>query len=184
MGRIKRYWLIIIGVLLIQEINAQTNTNFCYMSKLIFEEINSIHYRQMEMNDAWSKKVWSHFISEIDPQGLYLTYDDYKLITAYNDSIDDYIQSSNCQFFLAFLDLFKKRIIGADFIVKQLLKKPLTFSKNDTLVIFKDNQTVFAKDNNELVSRWNNYLKYRALLYLLSGTDTLSSNKSLSLVKT
>jgi carboxyl-terminal processing protease len=175
------YRLLLVLILFYQPGTAQVNINFCNLGKIIFNEINTIHYKQMDMNNAWSEKIWLHYISELDPQGLYLTQSDYLLITSCKDSIDDFLQNSNCLFFHNFFELYKKRILAADSIVKQILKKPLNYNLSDTLTIYKEYQTEYATNRTELIKRWYNFLKYRAMLHIFTGIDSVSlKSKDLS----
>ena len=151
MRKVVLYCQIFSLIITFKQAFSQTNTNFCALGNTIFNEINAVHYHQLNMNDAWSAKIWLYYISEIDPQGLYLTQPDYKYLSSFKDSIDDYLQNSNCTFFSKFLELFKNRVITADSLVKQILQKPLNYNQPDTLIIYNENQQVYAKNRHELL---------------------------------
>ncbi|MRG47934.1 tail-specific protease [Chitinophaga sp. SYP-B3965] len=114
------------------------------------------HYLTPVINDAFSREVWNTYINAIDIRKCIFLQADIDQLKAYQNYLDNEMHGDSLKFFPEITQLYAKRYEETAVIYQQLLSKPFTFSKKDSIGM---EVTGFPKDQSERVNRWRNYLK-------------------------
>lgn len=121
------------------------------------------HYSPKAIDDEFSKKVFSKYLEQLDPDKTVLQQEDVDALRKkYETTIDDEINGAPVQFFLAAGKIFNQRIDEEMPLYKEILSKPFDFTVNES--IQTDSKKLhFAKDRTELHDIVRKRLKYLAL---------------------
>lgn len=134
--------------------------------KLLMETLQYVmsngHYNPIEMNEAFSKRVFSDYMKYLDPQKRYFLQSDYAEFKKHETKLGEYFLNLDVSFFNLTYNRLLERQKEAEKISKEVLEKPFDFSKNETVNLDYDNIS-FAKDRNQLKDRWRKMLKFFAL---------------------
>jgi carboxyl-terminal processing protease len=135
--------------------------------------LNSLHYKQVELNDSTANKLFEKFIQNLDASYLFLIEQDVLQLSAYRDSLDDDIVKFSNQLIEETTLIFEKRLHQADSLVDLILDQTLNYDKNEALDL-KVASSKFAKTEKELYEKWRKLLKSKILegLFILNK-DTL-----------
>lgn len=120
------------------------------------------HFEPRKIDDSFSVAVFNKTLSSFDYRKNFFTQQDINALSQYKYQIDDEINNGSVEFFDAMDTLFKKRIDLAEGYYKEILKKPFTFTGNDSVQLNGDDLD-YAADDAALKKRWEEYLKYLTL---------------------
>ncbi|PLK46461.1 carboxy terminal-processing peptidase [Emticicia sp. TH156] len=120
------------------------------------------HYSPKRIDDAFSKEIFTEYLKRLDPSKRVLLEKDVNRLRKYETRIDDEIHGAPLDFFAALDEIYKVRLVEAEDIYKQLIEKPFTFDKNETIELDWD-KTEFASNETERKDRWRKYLKFQTL---------------------
>jgi len=127
------------------------------------EMLSEIHYSPKKINDEFSKEIFKKYLAEkIDVQKNIFMQSDIQSLRKFETKLDDEIKGGQVQFVPAVSELFKKRILETEQIWKELLSKPLDFSK-DEIANFNTDQVDYPKNDVERKEAWRKRLKYMVL---------------------
>lgn len=127
------------------------------------------HYAPVQWNDTASQRLFNRWLHVLDDDKLYFTRDEINVLNRYASRLDDEMNGPDWEFFQNSLQLYKKAVQRADSLQKQLLSKPLDFTKPDGLQYpFTD----FAASVPELQQRYTRMIKWRILNSIASQLDT------------
>lgn len=130
--------------------------------ELLFGSLNQYHYSPVELNDDFSKKVFSIYLRNIDYNKKYLLQSDVNALSVYKDSIDDQLKSKRHDFYKLITNTIAKRVKEKEKWYKEILSKPLDYSiEEEYETDWK--KTVYSKSENELKREWKIMLKYQVL---------------------
>lgn len=129
----------------------------------ILETVTTIlhdsHYSPIEINDDFSKAVFTTFINSLDPDKRFFLASDIVEFKKHEISIDDLIKANNLIFFNLVYNRVVKRMKETKSICTNLLEKT-----NDYFIDESINRNIalvdFAKNNSELKNRLRIELKY------------------------
>jgi carboxyl-terminal processing protease len=144
--------------------------------KLVGEMLIQAHYSPQQINDAFSKKVYTKFMNDLDPEKTMFLQSDFKTLTRYETRIDDEIKGAKVESFLEIGKVFNKRMEEASLIVKDLLSSPFDFTIKEEVNLDGEKLTVAANEV-ERKDRWRKKLKYMALERFVELQDTRDKNK-------
>ncbi|HEX7845257.1 MAG TPA: tail-specific protease, partial [Chitinophagaceae bacterium] len=131
--------------------------------KLVGDMLSQAHFSPQDVNDAFSKKIFNKFISDLDPEKtMYLQSDMEQLRKKFESRIDDEIKGADVEFFLAAGKVFNSRMEEASVMVADILSKPFDFSVDEDVVLDGDKLDYPATDA-ERKERWRKKLKYMVL---------------------
>lgn len=88
--------------------------------------VASSHYSPQPIDDDFSKKLWSRFLTDLDPQGQLFVQSDLDKLRAFELSLDDEIKGQTPLGFLpAVLKIYRQRVYEASKDYQVLLSKPV-----------------------------------------------------------
>lgn len=134
------------------------------------------HYSPIEMNDEFSKNVYSKYLNAIDPSKRFFLQSDMDEFSKYETSIDDMIKNKDLTFFDLTNTRLLKRVHESRDIYSDILDKPLDFSSNQMINVDYENQAN-AKTKAELIERWEKQLKLSILPSIIDKEELEVSKK-------
>lgn len=144
--------------------------------QMVGEYLRQGHFSPKEINDEFSKKVYTKYFEELNPDKNIFLQEDINSLTQFSTKIDDEIKGAPVQFFMEAGKIFNKRAEEAAAIYKDVLSKPFDFSVNESVVT--DPQKVnFPSSDVERKEMWRKRLKYLVLQRYTDLLDARESNK-------
>ena len=144
--------------------------------KLVGEMLTQAHYSPQDFDDAFSKKVFKKFMTDLDPEkNIYLT-GDVNTLKKYETKIDEELKGSPVEFFLEAGKVFNKRMEEASVISTELLTKPFDFTVDEDVNLDGDKLENTATDA-ERRDRWRKKLKFMTLERYVDLQDVREKNK-------
>ncbi|MGB0778388.1 MAG: carboxy terminal-processing peptidase [Flavobacteriaceae bacterium] len=120
------------------------------------------HYSPVDVNDDFSKDIYTKFIEEIDPSKRYFTQEDLNHFSIYELIIDDQFKNQDLSFFNYVYERFLQRKDESVTIYREILSQPFNFEIEETLDMeYEDTKP--ASNENELVDHWRKQLKLTTL---------------------
>lgn len=145
--------------------------------KLVGEMLSQGHYSPQDINDAFSKKIFKKYITDLDPEkNIFLQSDMDILQKKYETKIDDEIKGAAAEFFLAAGKTFNTRMEETAVISNELLAKPYDFTIDEEVILDGDKLN-YSTNAAELKERWRKKLKYMTLERYSDLLDTREKNK-------
>ena len=134
--------------------------------KLLLELLTFVlekgHYSPVELNDDFSKKVYSKYLNNIDPTKRFFLQSDIDEFSKYETQIDDMIKNKDLTFFNLTNSRLLKRMKESRAIYEEILDEPFDFKINESINVDYE-KLPFSKNKSELVDRWRKQLKLSAL---------------------
>jgi carboxyl-terminal processing protease len=127
--------------------------------ELLVFVLKQAHYSAVEVNDDFSKAMFSTYIDNIDPSKRYFLESDINEFSKYKLALDDLMLSSDLSFFDLTYNRLMQRIKESESIYKDILSKPIDFNVDEVINTNYDS-IPFAKTPEELRERWRLQLKY------------------------
>ena len=142
------------------------NFNDPNKDKLLIEVIKYVlekyHYKTIEINDDFSKKMFDTYFDQIDSQKKYFLASDIKEFKKFENDLDDFIKNYDLTFFELTHERLITRIKEAEEFYPKILSKPFDFSVKEDINVDFENMN-YSKSNKERIDRWRKQLKYSAL---------------------
>lgn len=144
--------------------------------KLVGEMLSQAHYSPQQINDAFSKKIFTKFLGDMDPEKTMYLQADIAALKKYETRVDDEIKGAPVEFFIEAGKLFNKRMEEASVIYHDILSRPFDFSADEEVVLDGD-RLIVAADEAEKKDRWRKKLKYMTLERFVEAQDVREKNK-------
>ncbi len=129
------------------------------------------HYQPLQWNDSASLRLYNKWIDFLDEEKLFFVKADIAVLEPHQTVLDEEMNAGNWQFFRKSADLYRKRLLKVDSVIKDILAKPLDFTVNESIEFpFK----TYAADEAELKQRWKKYCKWRVLRSIADNGDTVA----------
>jgi carboxyl-terminal processing protease len=139
--------------------------------------LTEAHYSPKDINDEFSKKIFTKFMNDLDPDKNIFLQADYDALKKYQTKIDDEIKGdAPVEFFLAAGQIFNKRIEEAAKIYSAILAEPFDYAVNETINLDADKSSVSSTEP-EIKEAWRKRLKYIALDRCVELQDLREKNK-------
>ncbi|MDQ3048212.1 MAG: carboxy terminal-processing peptidase [Bacteroidota bacterium] len=132
------------------------------IDQILMQSLAGVHYSPMEINDAFSQKVFKLYIQRLDYSKKFLLESDVAELKKMESSIDEDIKDGKFTFFDKSLDMINSRTVEAQAYYKEIMEKPFDFSTEETLQLDAE-KLPFAKTKDELKEAWRKSLKYQVL---------------------
>jgi carboxyl-terminal processing protease len=140
--------------------------------------LSEAHYSPKDINDEFSKKIFTKFMNDLDPDKNIFLQSDYDELKKYQTKIDDEIKGdAPVEFFLAAGQIFNKRIEEAAKIYSSILAQPFDYTISETINLDADKVKVSSTEA-EMKEAWRKRLKYIALDRYVELQDQREKNKS------
>ena len=144
--------------------------------KFVGEMLSQAHYSPQAIDDAFSKKVFTKFMGDLDPEKNMYLQSDMKSLRKFDTRIDDEIKGAPVEFFLAAGKVFNSRMEESSVIVNEVLGKPFDFTIDEEVFLDGD-QLDFPNTHAEKKERWRKKLKYLTLERYVDLLDSREKNK-------
>lgn len=120
------------------------------------------HYQPKEINDEFSKSVYTKFINEMDPVKRYFTKTDIEDFSQFKYKIDDQLKREDLSFYTYVMDRFQLRLNETRTYYKEILANPFDFDKKEEIKMNYD-EIDFSKNKNILIDSWRKQMKFNTL---------------------
>ena len=147
--------------------------------EMLMSALDQAHYSPLKVNDDFSEKAFNLYLKRIDTNKKFLLKEDVEQLSKYKQKIDDEIQNGTLEFYELSNSLITKRIKEKELWSKEILSKPLDFTKDDEYETDGD-KTHFASTEADLENEWVKMLKYQVLSRLdeaLTGQEKAKAKK-------
>lgn len=147
----------------------------------IGEILSEVHYSPKSIDDDFSREIFKKYLGEkIDPQKNVFLQEDIEELRRFETRLDDEIRGGAVQFVPAVSVIYKKRILEAEQMYRELLERPFDFSVDES-VSFDPEQRNFPASLKEKKEFWRKRMKYLVLeryADLLSERDKAANTAS------
>lgn len=172
--------MLIAGIFLAFQTMGTSNSNPPSKYEKILQIVGEIlaqgHYSPKEINDEFSKKVYTKYFEELDSDKNIFLKEDLATLNSFSTKIDDEIKGAPVQFFLEVGKIFNKRTTEAAAIYQEILAQPFSFTTRES-IIMDSKKTDFAANAAERKEKWRKYLKYMTLQRYVELLENRESNK-------
>lgn len=151
-------------------------TKYEEILKLVGEMLSQAHYSPQNINDAFSKKIFTKYIGDLDPEKNMYLQSDINALKKYETKIDDEIKGAPVEFFLTAGNTFNARMEEAARMYDEILSKPFDF-KIDEDVILDGDKLDYPSSDTERKDRWRKKLKFMTLERYSDLLDAREKNK-------
>ena len=151
---------------------SQSDKNPCETVTRINALVQLNHYKPKPVDDSLSVYVFKAFLSRLDDDNRLFIEPEVNELKKYEFTLDDNINSNNCNFLDDFYQAYTKTITRYSTILSSLKSEPFEMS-SDEKVVFSRKVFPYAKDESEL----KHLYKKRILFNILREISELSTNK-------
>jgi len=144
------------------------------LMELVLEHLYYFHYTDVDVNDAYSKRVFDTYIDRIDNTKSFFIQEDIDGFSKYRLKMDDYAKEKSFVFFDEIHEIRSKRIDQIRGFYKELLNQPFDFNATESIESDADKLNYVATVD-ELQERWRKLLKYRVMISLKTRLDQQAS---------
>ncbi len=130
--------------------------------ELVVRVLESGHYSHVEINDEFSKGLYSSYLEALDPNKRFFVQSDINEFAAYETRLDDQIISRDISFFDLTHARLMRRIDEVKEYYKDILDKPFDFTKDEIFNLDFENQE-YEKDQAALKDKWRKQIKLSVL---------------------
>lgn len=120
------------------------------------------HYQPQPIDDAFSKKIFQKYLTELDPERSYFTKSDIQALEPFSNQIDNELLGDPVRFFLAAGKRFQERMEESAKVANDLLSRPFEFQLRETIVLDNDKLTWVANEDLRR-ERWRKKVKFQVL---------------------
>src|SRR5690606_10122098 len=124
----------------------------------IVQLLNKQHFKEVQLNDEFSHRVFDIYIDRLDGMKRFLTIGELDLLDDYRDSLDDHIIRSDLRFFELSYRLIDDAIGKTRKWYPEILGQPFDFTRPDSIETDGEKRS-WARDDAELKSFRQGYLK-------------------------
>jgi carboxyl-terminal processing protease len=156
--------------------SATPPTKYEKILKLVGEMLSQAHYSPQQLNDAFSKKVFNKFLTDLDQEKNFYLQTDINALKKYETTIDEEIKGAPVEFFLTAGKTFNTRMEEASKMYTEILSMPFDFTIDEDVVLDGDKLNYAATDA-ERKDRWRKKMKFMTLERYIDLLDTREKNK-------
>lgn len=132
------------------------------LMQAILQGLNRLHFQPKDIDDKFSRQVYDLYLKDMDGGKRFFLKSDIEQLKAFETQLDDEANRGTFQFFDLSVTLMDKSVVKTQAWYREILAKPLEFSKNDMLE--GDGKKLdWAKNDSELRERWEKQMKYEVL---------------------
>lgn len=135
------------------------------------------HYSPKKIDDGFSKEVLNRFIKELDDDKTIFLQSDVDSFQKYSLRIDDEIHGARLESFYTISESYSRRLNEASQFYKDILSKPIDFTKDESVIMDGDKIATYPKNNEARKDMWRKRLKYLVLSRYSDMLDDREKNK-------
>ncbi|MGO4999817.1 carboxy terminal-processing peptidase [Oceanisphaera sp. W20_SRM_FM3] len=139
-------------------------------SKRVTALFTRSHYRQFQLDNAFSERIFDGYIESLDFSKNIFTQADIQRFRGYQDSFDDALRAGRLDVVYGMYNKSLKKRYERFVYALSLLDTPITF-ENDDEYQFDRREADWPKDQAELDKLWQQRVKYDALSLALTDKD-------------
>lgn len=180
---IKRFSILLTGVILAVILASYT---FCnrenkdqVLVQLVTQTLTMAHFSPMDINDAFSEKVFNLYIKHLDFNKRFFTKGDLKGLEVYKTKIDDQIASKSVEFYAVTNELFDKSLVKVQGYYTTILAQPFDLNENESFETDPD-KSEFTQNDAALKEAWRKALKYQVVARVSDMMETQNKSKSIA----
>ncbi|QCE40697.1 carboxy terminal-processing peptidase [Psychroserpens sp. NJDZ02] len=136
--------------------------------QIITLALDQLHFEPKELNDSFSKEIYSDYLELVDPLKRYFLQSDIDEFKKFETQIDDQLRASDISFFNTVYQRLIQRQNDAKVYYRSILEKPFDFYEDEDYNTDYETLT-YTKSKKALKERWRQQLKFNTL----SGYDML-----------
>lgn len=136
----------------------------------ILQGMNRLHFQPKQIDDNFSKQVYSLYLKDIDNGKRFFNKADIDQLKVFESRLDDEAGAGTFEFFDLSVTLMDKDIAKTQAWYREILSKQIDFSKNDVLET-DGKKLEWAKTDEELRGRWEKWMKYEVLYRINEELD-------------
>ncbi|RYY85336.1 MAG: tail-specific protease [Chitinophagaceae bacterium] len=140
------------------------------------EMLRQGHYSPREINDDFSRQVYTKYFEAMDPEKNLFLAEDLKALKRHETRVDDEIKGAPVEFFKDVSLLFNKRLEEVRAVQLDLLSKPFDFNVDENIVT-DSKKTRFGNAASERREAWRKKIKYMVLDRFVELQDSREKNK-------
>lgn len=164
---INKFKYIILGLLLVVALGFYVPTDASdkkdkLILELVYNILDSKHYKPQEINDEFSEKVYDYFLENLDFNKRFLLEGEVLELEKYKDDLDDQFKQSSLDFFNLAYSEYLGSLTRVKSYYEEILDTTFDFTLDESFES-DDKKISFAADENALRDRWRMYLKQRVL---------------------
>ena len=172
--------MVIAGIFLAFNTMGKSNTpppgKYEKILQIVGEYLKQGHFSPKDINDDFSKKVYTKYFEELDQDKDMFLQQDITSLNHYSTKIDDEVKGAPVQFFLEAGKLFNKRVEEAAQFYKDILSRPFDFTVSES-VVTDPKKINFPSSDAERKDVWRKRLKYLTLQRYSDLLDARENNK-------
>jgi carboxyl-terminal processing protease len=149
-------------------------------AKRVTSQFLRAHYKQIDLDDELSVKIFDRFIRSLDFNHNVFTVEDIRGFSAFKSKFDEAIEQGNLSIAYEIYELNLQRRAERFEFALSLLDKEFNFELVNDKFIYDRKDSPWAKDNKELDELWRQRVKYDALNLKLAGKDWPKTQELLS----
>lgn len=132
--------------------------------------LGQAHYSPVKYDDAFSEKVFTLYLKNIDYYKKFLTQADVDQMAKYRRDIDNQLDENRFDLYKLSIEILDKSIKQKETWYKEILSKPLNYNVDEDFETdYK--KTKYAANDAELKKEWEKWLKYQ-IIYRLDESLT------------
>ncbi len=137
-------------------------------SQRIARRFERSHYKEFELNDAFSQKIFDRYLKTLDYGKLFFTKSDVDAFSIWQNQFDDQLRKGETTAaFAIYNESLKKRFERYQYAIS-LLDNEIKFDVNESILIDRTEEP-WAKNISELNDLWRKRVKNDALNLKLAG---------------
>lgn len=140
-------------------------------AKRVSSQFLRSHYKQIDLDDELSLKIFDRFIRSLDFNRNVFTAEDIKGFEAYKNKFDDAIERGNLSIAYEIFQINMQRRAERYEYALTLLDKEFNFALPNDKFTYDREDANWAKNTQELDELWRQRVKYDALNLKLAGKD-------------
>ncbi|MBN1187685.1 MAG: carboxy terminal-processing peptidase [Bacteroidales bacterium] len=146
----------------------------CKSSLMILKTAERFHYKPKPIDDNFSQVIFTSFIENIDPYGMYFSKENIDYLKKYETGLDEAILNQDCNFLVQIVRIFRQNLMFSDSLINTFKTKDFTFKNKESLIINKDDPYL---SSSEVIKRWEKIIKYRILDSYITNTKQNNYNE-------
>ena len=144
-------------------------------ARLVSMMMERLHLSKLPLDDTIAGRAFDHYVKALDPLKDYFLQEDIEEFEAFENEIDDKIQTGNFDIAFMIFRRFIKRVDQRTALALEMIDHPHDFTIEETLATDPDMLT-FAKSDAEVRDKWRKRIKY-SLLVLRSAEEASEKKK-------
>ncbi len=156
--------------------------------ELIVKVLQGGHYDHVQIDDAFSKGLYTSYLETIDPNKRFFIQADIDEFSKYETLLDDQILNKEVAFFDLTYNRLIQRMEEAKTYYKEILDKPFDFSKDEEFDLNFEKQP-YEKSTADLKDKWRRQIKLSVMAKIYdkekqqNGIDDIEEDEEDELVE-